>query len=74
MALIYGNTGTWGMQEIKPLRGFPKGRVKIVMRQDDFVTAFVKTSDSIRKFYVKEVDGFFEPFSEVIANYREGTK
>ena len=56
------------------MRGFPDGRVKIVMRGNDFVTAFVKTASGIRKFYVKKVDDHFEPHWEIMANYREETK
>ncbi len=74
MAVIIGRTGIWGVKKRKPLRGFPQGRVKIVIRNDDFVTAFVKTSDGIRKFYVESVDGFWQPLNEVMANYREQTK
>lgn len=75
MAITYGlNAGIFGIQEMKPLRGFPDGRVKIVMRGNDFVTAFVKTASGIRKFYVKKVDDHFEPHWEIMANYREETK
>jgi hypothetical protein len=71
MAVIIGTTALFGIQGKKPLRGFPEGRVKIVIRPSDFVTAFVKTKSGIRKFYVKEVDGFYEPCLEAMANYKE---
>lgn len=73
MAVVYGNVGIFGIQEKKPLRGFPKGRAKLVMRPSDFVVVFIKTGNGIRKFYVKEVDGFYEPCIETMANYREAT-
>jgi len=67
------NTGNlvFGAKERKPLRGFPQGRVKLVIRNDDFVAAFVKTSDGIRKFYVESVDGFWQPLYEQASNTRE---
>lgn len=71
MAGIIGAVGIFGVHDKKPLRRFPEGRVKIVMRNDDFMIAFVKASNGIRKFYVKEVDGFYEPYCEAMANYRE---
>lgn len=50
--------------EIKPLEGFPAGRVRLRLRPSEFVKAFVKTPTGIRKFFVEEKDGKWFPAYE----------
>lgn len=60
----------FGVQEPKPLKNFPPGKVRLRMRNNDFVHAYVKTSSSIRHFLVDEIDGFWVPILEQGANKR----
>jgi len=60
----------FGIQDTKPLRGFPDGRVRIRLRNDGFAQAFVKSATGIRHFYIREVDGFWLPCFEQGANIR----
>jgi predicted RNA-binding protein with PIN domain len=68
--VIPENAAIWGFNDPKPLKDFPAGRVKLRMRNDDFLTAFVKTSDGIRQFIVKDAGDFWVPAFEVAANKR----
>ncbi len=65
MSVIYGGSGIFGIVEHLPLRGFIEGEKKVIMSSDDFVQVHIQTQFGIRKFYAKEVEGFFEPHSEV---------
>ena len=58
----------YGIVDPLPLRGFPSGKARTRMRRRSLVCVFVKTEDSVRWFYVKEVDGFWEPFCETGRN------
>lgn len=52
----------FAIREPKPLRGFPEGRVRLRLRNDEFARAFVRTPEGIRHFIVQETpDGFWEP-------------
>lgn len=70
MRTTYGANSPFGIQPIKPLRGFPDGRARIVIRQEDFVRVYVKTKTGIRGFYVRDVAGNWEPFVEFGVNER----
>ena len=61
----------FGSSDPKPLRRFPSGKIRLRIRKDDFVQAFVRTESCIRHFYVEEVDGFWQPCFEQGANIRE---
>ncbi len=50
--------------EIKPLEGFPVGRVRLRLRPKEFAKAFVKTPTGIRQFLVEEKDGKWIPAYE----------
>jgi hypothetical protein len=54
----------FGITEPLPPKGFPDGRLRWCIRNDDFVLARVKTSDGIREFYVKEENGHWMPSFE----------
>lgn len=60
----------FGIADKLPLRGFPDGRIKIRIRTDSFVQAFIKTADGIEVYSVKEKDGYWEPCMKMGANYR----
>jgi len=68
MATIVRDISVFGLAEIKPLRGFPEGRVRIRLRNDDFAQAYVKTATGIRCFYLYEVDGHWQPSFETARN------
>ena len=64
-----GVTFARGVQDPKPLRGFPQGRARIRQRNDYFVSVFVRTAEGgIRKFLVREIDGAWEPYYEQGSN------
>ena len=58
--------------EIREVRGFPFGRIRLKFRQDDFGIAFVYCSAGIRKFFMKEspCGRFWEPAFEAQRNFR----
>lgn len=65
MAIItHGEKHAFGLNEPLPPKGFPEGRIRWRIRQDDFTLARVKTVDGIREFHVKEQDGFWVPSYE----------
>jgi hypothetical protein len=71
MAAIIGSMRiTYGLEDAKPLRGFPSGLIRIRQRADNFTRAFVKTESGIRHFYVEEVEGFWQPCFEQGRNFR----
>ena len=65
-----GKLLVFGITEIKPLSGFPEGRVKIKMRHNNAATAHIKTDNGIRQFFVVEEDGKWTPGPELGANHR----
>jgi hypothetical protein len=69
-AIIHGPNLVFSITDAKPPRGFPEGKLRFKLRINEFAQAFVKTDTGIRRFYVEEVDGFWEPFLEQGANHR----
>jgi len=65
-----GKLLVFGITEIKPLSGFPEGRIKIKVRHNEFVRIYVKTNNGIRLFCVKEENGKWLPDAEVGRNHR----
>jgi hypothetical protein len=63
-ATIIGTKALFGRMEPKLLEGFPEGRARIRMRQDEFVLVRIKTADGIREFYPMEKDGKWIPAHE----------
>lgn len=66
---IYGRIAFGNQQEL-PLEGFPSGRAKIKIRQDDFVRVYIKSDESIREFVVEEKDGKWVPAFQTQSNSR----
>ncbi len=58
----------FGVREPKPLQGFPPGKVRLRMRNKEFMRARVRTPDGIREFTVKEIDGHWMPSHEIGRN------
>jgi len=58
----------FGLVEILPLSGFPQGKVKIKMRDDNFVKIFVKSENEIQAFYPEEKDGVWIPSYKIEQN------
>lgn len=53
----------FGAVEPKPLRGFPKGRIKLRIRNYGFVMAYVKTDTEIRQYAVgHDTEGYWRPY------------
>ena len=62
--ITIGEEHTFGLSEPLPPKGFPDGRIRWRIREDDFILARVETADGIREFYVKEQDGYWVPSYE----------
>lgn len=71
MPVAISKSCVFGVQEEKPLRGFPDGKIRIRMRNDDFAWAFVKTNNGIRKFVILDSGEFWEPIYEQGSNQRK---
>lgn len=67
-ATSIGNHHLYGIMPTKELTGFPEGKKRIRMRRNSFLWVFVKTSESIRQFKVKEIDGKWTPGEEQAQN------
>jgi hypothetical protein len=50
-----------GIHEPKPARNFPPGRVRWLMRYDDYVKAAVRTPEGVRIFVVRDMGDAWEP-------------
>jgi hypothetical protein len=61
---IFKSSIVFGLAEPRPAKGFPDGRIRWRLRNDEAVLARVRTSDGIREFCVKEEDGFWMPAFE----------
>jgi hypothetical protein len=59
----------FGVKDMLPLSGFPKGKVKIKMRNDNFAWAYVKTETGIYKYAIEEKNGCWMP-SLLACNFR----
>ena len=51
----------FGVRAVLPLRGFPRGKVRLTLRNQDFARAYVKTKHGIRCFIVAEYLGKWVP-------------
>ena len=60
-ATIIGAAIPFGLTEILPLSGFPAGKVRIRIRNDDLVKVFVKSETGIQEFHPEEKDGVWIP-------------
>ena len=71
-AISYGINVPFGSGiEVPELSGFPEGRVRIRMRNDDFVKIRIKTDDGIKEFIPRESSGKWVPFAETGSNQRQ---
>ena len=62
----------FGITPVLPLALFPSGKVRIKMRNNQFVRVFVKQpTGGIREFAVKRCGDYWVPSFEVGANIRE---
>lgn len=59
-----GPCTVFGIEDPKPPRGFPPGRIRWRIRHDYFVMARVKTADGIREYIIKEENGYWMPYLE----------
>lgn len=50
-----------GIYEPKPARGFPAGRVRWIMRNDQYLKAAVRAADGVRIFIVADAGDAWEP-------------
>lgn len=50
-----------GIYEPKPARGFPAGRVRWIMRNDQYLKAAVRTAEGVRIFIVADAGDAWEP-------------
>jgi len=64
------NGAIFGVQNPKPLAGFPQGRIRLRIRNTDFARAFVRTPSGIRHFIVKDTGEKWEPMLEQGRNER----
>lgn len=70
MAIIYGKKLVFGIHAALPLVGFPAGKIRVRMRADDFVRAFVRDDVGVREFTIEEIDGTWQPSVEMRINFR----
>ena len=64
-----GQAIVFGAKDVLPLHGFPEGRARIRIRNDDWVQVFVRPPEGgIKKFLVEEKDSKWCPAGEVGVN------
>jgi len=63
----------FGVKNPLPLSGFPKGKIKIKMRNDDFACAYVKNETGIYKYAIEEKNGYWMPSFSPACNFRTTT-
>jgi len=66
--ITISNPCVYGIQPVKPLIGFPEGKVKIRLRSNDFAKVFIKTQSGVRQFIPEEKDGAWHPRAELGRN------
>lgn len=72
MATTYGiKKLAFGSTELKPLKGFPDGRIRIRIRNNEFVRVFVKTENEIQQFEVEDCGDYWTPYCETASNRRQ---
>lgn len=65
MAVLVGLNGIiFGIQEPKPLVGFPEGKIRLRLRNEKFALARVRDAKGVREFLIREKDGAWTPFLE----------
>lgn len=72
-ALIHhGKALVFGSVPRKPLRGFPRGRIRIRIRNDEFALVYVKNAAGTVAYYVEDTGKWWEPSHMKEANHRQG--
>ena len=59
----------FGIMHIKPLHGFPNGRIRLRLRPNDFASVWVRTPDGIREFYIEDIGEKWIPAFEKGRNH-----
>ena len=49
-------TPVWGIQEIKPLRDWPEGKIRIRLRNKDVGWGFVRNGETITQYMILKVE------------------
>lgn len=70
MPAIIGKSIVFGVPESKPLSGFPTGKVRLKLRNDDFAKAYVRTASGIRVFHLEDSGEHWIPALEQGRNER----
>lgn len=68
MAVTIGRPIAFGVVPVRVIKGLPEGKARLRMRQDEFVSVWVRTRTGIRRFYLEEVDDYWVPTMEAEAN------
>ena len=66
MAITITSTVIFGVGKALPLKGFPNGELSIIQSPKDFTKVAVIKDGKTRNYYVKEEDGYWLPFGEII--------
>ena len=70
MIKTIGEPHVFGVQKLKPLRGFPDGKVRIKMRNTAFAQIYIRTPEGIRQFVAKDCGDFWQCSHEQGRNER----
>ena len=73
MTVTYGKKIPFGLTVPLPLVGFPEGKARIRIRQDEFARVFIKTESETIGFYPTESDGAWVPGYESGRNKKQDT-
>lgn len=68
MAVTIGRPIAFGVVPVRVIKGLPEGKARLRMRQEEFVSVWVRTRTGIRRFYLEEVDDYWVPTMEAEAN------
>jgi len=65
--IIIGELFVFGLAEVKPLKGFPEGRVRVKLRSDEFAVALVRIpkTQKTERHLLKEKDGEWIPGGQI---------
>ena len=66
--ITHGAEILFGVITPLPLKGFPKGRTRIRMRNNDIVKIWVRTEDGIEMWAPTEHDGYWKPKFKIGVN------
>ena len=69
MATTIGITCIFGTCKPKRLRGFPQGKIKLRMRNNDYMTAYVRNKEGITAYRIIEKNDNWYPAFEIARNH-----